>query len=193
MSDNDTPQCGEAQMREILEVAAADTMSGVAAIDQALADYPGDARLHFLKGSLLIEGKRFIGAHAAMRRAVELAPEFHLARFQLGLFELTSGEAEAALVTWQPLHALSQDNFLKIFVEGLEHLIADRFEDCIAALREGIERNQENLPLNNDMQLIIARCGELMAGNGSMPAGSSDSEAVSATSLLLGTSRRPRP
>ncbi len=192
MSNNDTPQCGEAQMREILEVAATNTMSGVAAIDQALGDYPGDARLHFLKGSLLIDEKRFIGAYAAMRQAVELAPDFHLARFQLGLFELTSGEADAALATWRPLLALPVDSYLKNFVDGLEHLVADQFEPCIAELRAGIERNQENLPLNNDMQLIIARCDELMAGNGSVPVGNSDSEAVSATSLLLSTSRRLR-
>lgn len=188
MSDGGKGQCGEARMREILEVAAADTMAGVAAIDTALDSWPDDARLHFLKGSMLIGEKRFIAAHSALTRAVALAPEFHLARFQLGFFELTSGEAETARATWLPLHSLPDDNCLKVFVDGLEHLIADRFEACIAELRRGIALNRENGPLNGDMQLIISQCEEILGGN--KPGSDEGEEAVSATSFLLGTSRR---
>lgn len=190
MSDTMNGQCSDAQIGEILQISAADTMAGVAAIDAALADFPEDARLHFLKGSMLIGEKRFIAAHAALTRAVAIAPEFYLARFQLGFFELTSGEAETAKATWQPLHALPDGNYLKAFVEGLEHLIGDRFDQCIASLRAGIAINQENEPLNNDMRLIIDRCDEILAGGGSSIAAGED-DAVSATSLLLGAKRRP--
>ena len=189
MSEAPTRLCGDAEMQEILGLADADTMAGVAAIDQALISYPGDSRLHFLKGSMLIGEKRFIAAHSALTLAVQHDPDFHLARFQLGFFELTSGEAATALATWQPLHALPPENFLRIFVDGLEHLIADRFEACIASLNSGISCNTENVPLNTDMQLIISRCEELLGQSGSA-SGDSDG-AVSATSLLLGAKRRP--
>lgn len=191
MSGNATELCSDARMREILEASTPDNIAGIATIDAAIADFPGDARLHFLKGSLLISEKRFIAAHAALSRAVALAPEFHLARFQLGFFELTSGEADTALATWQPLHQLPDGIYFRTFAEGLEHLIADRFVECIAALRAGIAINAENEPLNNDMRLIIARCEELIGGSAAAATGESGAEAISATSFLLGSIRRP--
>lgn len=190
MSETSSGNCSDAQIGEILQVSAADTVAGLAAIDVALNDFPEDARLHFLKGSMLIGEKRFIAAHSALSRAVAIAPDFYLARFQLGFFELTSGEAETAKSTFQPLHALPDGSYLKLFVEGLEHLIGDRFDQCIASLRAGIELNQENEPLNNDMRLIIDRCTEMLGGRSSAMGGETD-EAVSATSLLLGAKRRP--
>lgn len=189
MSDSTSQRCSDAEMSEILQIAAGDTMAGVAAIDSALARYPEDARLHFLKGSMLIGEKRFIAAHSALTAAVQLDPDFHIARFQLGFFELTSGEAQTALATWEPLRVLPSDHHLKIFVEGLEHLIADRFEQCVATLRSGMALNTENLPLNADMQLIIDRCIEILGGASSPTSG--DDDAISATSLLLGAGRRP--
>lgn len=189
MSEEMKAQCGDEQMREILMTADADTAAGVAAIDLALVSFPEDARLHFLKGSMLISEKRFIAAHSALAKAVALAPDFHLARFQLGFFELTSGEAETALTTWQPLHALPEGNYLKVFVDGLGHLVADRFENCVDTLRRGMALNHDNLPLNNDMQLIIDRCEEIL---GTGAGDSADSGAVSATSFLLDTARKTK-
>lgn len=176
--------CDEAVMQRLLAAAGEDSGQGVAAIDAALADHPSDPRLHFLKGSLLIGLKRFVEAHDALARAVEIAPDFALARFQLGFFELTSGEAEAARETWRPLRALPAGHWLLSFVTGLEHLIADRFAECIAALREGIGANAENPPLNHDMALIVARCEELLAAQAGAEAAPETAE-VSATSLLL--------
>lgn len=186
MNQTDDSQCSNETMQQLLALAGSDPQQGVDAAERLLMDHPADARLHFLKGSLLIGLKRFIGAHEAMRRAVELAPDFALARFQLGFFELTSGEAATAIQTWQPLKALPQDHYLYLLVEGLEHLAADRFEACIASLRAGIAANRENAPLNGDMGLIIEKCAELMAGaSGNSGDGGGD---VSATSLLLGSS-----
>ena len=176
--------CDDGRMQAILAAADGDSSKGVAAVDVALADYPYDPRLHFLKGSLLIGLKRFVEAHDALSRAVEIAPDFALARFQLGFFELTSGEAEAAVQTWRPLHGLAPEHWMLSFVIGLEHLIADRFAECIAALRAGIAANNENLPLNHDMQLIIAKCEELIAENAADAGGEGQAD-VSATSLLL--------
>ena len=173
---------------ELLAIAQNDTQQGIAALDAALGEFPEDARLHFLKGSLLIGEKRFIAAHAAMSNAIRLDPGYDLARFQLGFFELTSGEAEAAMATWTPLKALAGDSYLRLFVAGLEHLIADRFEPCVSCLRDGISRNRDNAPLNADMELIISRCADLIAGSAKAEADGSE-EAVSATSLLLGIAR----
>lgn len=190
MNQDPNGLCDDAEMLEIVALAEWDSAGAIAAAEQALIAHPNDARLHFLRGSLLIGEKRFILAHAALSRAIVLDPEFHLARFQLGFFELTSGEAEAAQATWQPLANLPESSFLRKFVEGLNHLIADRFEPCIAELRAGIALNAENLPLNADMELIIARCEDILGG--SIRPSDADSAPISATSLLLGSMRQTK-
>lgn len=190
MTQEAAPLCDDTRMSEIVAAAGSDPEAAIGAIDAALSAWPDDHRLHFLKGSLMIGLKRFIGAHSAMAKAVALAPEFAIARFQLGFFELTSGEADAAKSTWQPLKAqLPAEHWMLYFVDGLEHLAADRFAECILALRHGIEHNTENLPLNTDMSLIIEKCAELLGNEGSAP--SSGNDEISATSFLLGN-RTPR-
>lgn len=191
MTADDPRQCDPVRMQDLLAAAGADPARGVAELDRALGEFPDDARLHFLKGSLLIGLGRHVGAHAALARAVELAPDFAIARFQLGFFELTSGELAAARATWTPLYGFPDDHYLRHFVAGLEALVADQFDECIARLRAGQQANSENPVLNRDMDLIIARCDELVRG---MLAADDGCQDVSATSLLLrstgGTSRR---
>lgn len=172
--------CSDEEMAHLLQAMQSDASDELVLAERMIDAYPEDARLHFLRGSLLAGSGRPIEAHASLSRAVALAPEFALARFQLGFFELTSGEAARALATWEPLDTLPADHYLFHFVVGLRHLIADRFADAITALKAGIAVNEENLPLNRDMQLIIAECAGLVGGT------APPSEEASATSVLLG-------
>lgn len=148
--------------------------------------YPEDPRLHFMLGSILAGKGRPIEAHKAMTRAVEIAPGFALARYQLGFFELTSGEAERALSTWGPLLAAPADNYLRIFVEGMTHLIRDEFVEAIEHFESGIMLNRDNEPMNNDIRLLIAECRALLQRSAAEQHAGHDDEELSATSLLLG-------
>jgi tetratricopeptide (TPR) repeat protein len=145
----------DTRMSALLAKAGGDPAGGMRDLDALLAEYPRDPRLHFLKGSLLAGLQDFAGARVAMRRAVDIAPDFVVARFQLGFLLLTSGEPHAAQEAWGPLHALAADHYLRLFVNGLCHLIRDEFEDTIRDLKDGIARNSENPPMNRDMQMII--------------------------------------
>ncbi|HEX4695786.1 hypothetical protein [Sphingomonas sp.] len=158
---------------------ASDDGDELVLVDRALADFPADPRLHFLRGSLLAGIGRPIEALASLKAAVDLAPDFAIARFQLGFFQLTSGEAADALSTWGPLALLPEGHYLRTFVGGLTYLIRDEFPQAIEQLRLGIAANEENPPLNRDMQLIIDRVGEIGSDAGT-------DETMSATSLLLG-------
>jgi tetratricopeptide (TPR) repeat protein len=149
--------------------------------DRLLAEFPDDARLHFLRGSMLAGIGRPIEALPSLRKAVELAPDLAIARFQLGFFLLTSGDAAEALSVWGPLALLANDHYLRLFVAGLTHLIRDEFGDSVQLLREGIAANRENAPLNRDMALIVDQLAKLSSGT--PPSGVDD---ISATSLLLG-------
>lgn len=150
-------------------------------IDKLLAQFPEDPRLHFLRGSNLIGKGRLIEAHHSLSRAVTIAPDFAIARFQLGFFQLTSGEAENALETWGRLDRLPDGHYLRKFVDGLRCLIRDDFQGAIDTLRAGILLNEETPPLSRDMQLIIDRCLPLLATG----PGDGAEAAASETSLIL--------
>ena len=169
--------CSDEEMQQLLAALQSDATDVLALMERLTDAHPDDPRLHFLRGSVLAGANRPIEAHAALSRAVALAPDFSIARFQLGFFELTSGEAGRALATFEPLDSLPADHHLRWFAKGLRHLIRDEFEAAVAALQAGIDANTENLPLNRDMQLIIDRCAE------TNPVEASE---TSATSLLLG-------
>jgi tetratricopeptide (TPR) repeat protein len=170
------------ELGEAIAALEADRDGAEAALDTLSSKYPDDPRLHFMKGSILAGSGRSIEAHRALARAVELAPDYALARYQLGFFELTSGEPQKALGTWGPLLAEPEGNYLRKFVEGMAHLIRDEFAPAIATFEQGIALNTENEPMNNDIRLLIDECRKLQRG--SVGRDNADSE-LSATSFML--------
>jgi tetratricopeptide (TPR) repeat protein len=177
-----TMLCPETKMEELTRALQEDSDDDLQRVDRLISDYPEDPRLHFLRGSILAGIGRSIEALGALRRAVEIAPDFAIARFQLGFFQLTSGEAADALSTWGPLALLPDSHYLRHFVAGLTRLIRDEFEETEKHLREGIAANDENPPLNRDMELILTQVREILAGS---PAQLPPSDGASATSFLL--------
>lgn len=183
-----TTHCDAETMGVLIAGMAEAPAEQIPRLAELIGAFPEDARLHFLLGSALIGEGRHIEAHASLSRAVALAPDFAIARFQLGLFQLTSGEAANALETWGRLDLLPDGHYLRKFVDGLRALIRDDFEGAVAGLRQGIVLNQENPPLNHDMQMLIDKCLEALA--------SSDEEkaVTSETALILSQfSDRRRP
>ena len=128
----------------------------LAGLDELVERYGRDARLHFLRGSLLAGLERYPEARIAMEKAVGIAPGFDLARFQLGFLELTSGDVTAAQSTWIPLLNLPPEDPVKLFVLGLNKMIIDEFDSAITLLEEGISRNTVLPPLNQNIALIVA-------------------------------------
>jgi tetratricopeptide (TPR) repeat protein len=170
------------ELGEVLAALEADAEDAEKVLDRLAAKYPEDPRLHFMRGSVLASSGRPIEAHRALARAVELAPDYALARYQLGFFELTSGEPQKALGTWGPLLAEPEGSYLRKFVEGMKHLIRDEFAPAIALFEEGIVLNEDNEPMNRDIRLLIAECRKLQRTNAARQ--NEDSE-LSATSLIL--------
>lgn len=175
--------CPDAEMQDLLVLVDRDEASGLVRLAGLLADWPGDPRLHFLDGSLKASARNYEAGAAAMRRALDIAPDFALARFQLGFLQLTCGEPFAAQESWGPLHGLGQDNFLRNFVDGLCHMIRDEFPEAVAALEKGIGLNTEILPLNADMELILTEIRDRRSGSG--PVDATGDEPVSAAQMLL--------
>lgn len=171
----------ETDIAELVAILQGGQGEDVVAIDRLLVAFPDDPRLHFMRGSVLAGQKEPIAAYAAMSRAVELAPDYAIARYQLGFFELTSGEAERALSTWGPLLMRERDDYLRVFVEGMTFMIRDEFDRATERFEKGLALNRENEPLNADIRLLMGEVRKLAEG-----ARSAGDQELSATSLLLG-------
>lgn len=178
--------CEDQSMSDLLDKIQSDDSNDVMYVEELLVSFPDDYRLHFMLGSILVEKQKPMEAHAALTRAVTLEPQFILARYQLGFFELTSGEADQALATWGPLLTLPKDNYFRVFVEGLTHLIRDEFQDAIIILQQGTELNEDNIPLNNDIRLLIEECKKLISDNTENSISDNlEDDSQSTTSLIL--------
>lgn len=170
----------------MLEVVARDESQGMAELEKLLGQHPDDPRLHFLKGSLLAGQKSYDAARQEMRKAVDLAPDYAIARFQLGFLLLTSGEAHAAQEAWGPLFGRPEDDPLRLFATGLGHMIRDEFEPAIDLLERGVARNTEVEPLNNDMRLIITELTQKLRGGAGDSSGDDQrGEILSPAQMLL--------
>ncbi|HJT42297.1 MAG TPA: hypothetical protein VJ750_02235 [Rhizomicrobium sp.] len=179
-------QCSDGRILALMESIRSNAQQGMRDVEAILEEYPKDARLHFLKGSLLAGEQDYSAARVCMRRAVDLAPDYHVARFQLGFLLLTSGEPYAAQEAWGPLYSLPSDHYLHIFVRGLCHLIRDEFSDTVKLLEKGVTLNTENPPMNKDMQLIVEHVKQLDQG------GKSDGDVSSVDFLLRQAALKPQ-
>lgn len=150
--------CAPDVMDRLLKTVSADENQGLLEIEAALRSHPNDAQLHFLKGSVLASAQRYDEGRDAIQRAITIAPDYALARFQLGFLELTSGLPAAAVDTWEPLDQLADDNPLRIFANGLGRLAVDDFASALSLLESGIALNHEHPLINDDMQLVIDEC-----------------------------------
>lgn len=187
--------CPDEILAALAQAAGEDTREGLRRADALLGDYPDDPRLHFLKGSLLAALQRYPEAEAAMREAIEIAPGFDIARFQLGLLHLSSGAAVRALEIWGPLSGLAASAPLRLFAEGLQHMVRNDFATASRMLHEGMAANHEHPPLNRDMQMMLDRMQEVGAptppSDPADPAAPTDETISSAHWLLQVSAAKP--
>lgn len=161
MDETGRTLCPDDRMSAVLEHVRRDDEAGLANMATLLQQWPLDPRLHFLKGSVLAGQQRYAEGRQAMARAIEIAPDFAVARFQLGFLDLTSGRPVDAVGVWQKLGDLPDDAPLRLFAEGLSHLAADNFAEARRLLTKGMALNSENPMINADMQLILDEIGAL--------------------------------
>jgi tetratricopeptide (TPR) repeat protein len=138
---------------------------------QASERDPASGIPHFLIGSEQASAGDFAGAEAAFARAVLLSPSFPLARYQLGLLQFSSRRPAVALLTWQPLLELPQEDALLHFVRGLSALAQNAFDAALHHFRIGLACEPANGALCADIrQLAEAVQGLREAGIGDQAA-----------------------
>lgn len=133
-------------------------------LERAAEAHPADPRPLLLLAAEHMHEGRVDAAEALYIAALQRAPDFAIARFQLGLLQFTSGRPAAAQATWSLLERLDEKDPLRLFKTGLELLGQDRFDEARRWLREGIAHNASNPPLNRDMQMVLDRMDQVGLG-----------------------------
>jgi Flp pilus assembly protein TadD len=126
---------------------------------RACEAHPNDPRPLALLGGHFMEQRDLDRAEAAYLTALQRAPDFAIARFQLGLMQFTSGRPVVASTTWAALDALGEDHPLALFKRAFEHVAQDDLTQARRLLLEGIARNTANEALNHDMRVVLDRIG----------------------------------
>ena len=154
---------------------------------QAMALEPGAAMPYYLRATNFAHAGNYELAEACYTACLTRSPDFAIARFQLGLMQVTGGRPALGQATWELLLTLADDHYLKLFAQGLMNLLAQQFEPARTTLERGIALNQENLPLNGDMRGVLDR---LQAAEASLGAGAGQPEAAADAHFLIGAYRQ---
>ena len=159
---------GETAHQLLEEGAAAssrnDSAQAVRLYEQAAKAAPAWALPHFMLGSEFASMGEWPKAEAELANAVLLDPGLRIARYQLGLLQLTCGRAAAALVTWQPLLADRTDDGLAEFIEGFSALVRDDFDGAARQFRAGMSRADVNPAAAADVQRTLDSMGTATTG-----------------------------
>ena len=133
---------------------------------RACAAHPASAAPHFLMGSEYAALGEMDKAETALANAVVLAPALHIARYQLGMLQFSSGRASLAFVTWGPLLELDESQPLLHFVRGFAALAQDDFTVAEAHFEAGLLRNHDNPALSADVRQVIEGMRRAKAAGG---------------------------
>jgi len=135
--------------------ALGDSTTALALLTQASAEQPGSALPYLLMGAEHAKLGAVDKAEAGFANALLLEPGLVVARYQLGLLQLSSARSAMALLTWQPLLQLGESSPLPHFVLGFEALVHDQFVQARQHFEAGLMRNSDNPAMSEDIQMVL--------------------------------------
>jgi tetratricopeptide (TPR) repeat protein len=176
--------CDDDVMAAIVNALNGPDEHALALINEALARWPQDHRLWFLRASIYAGQERRAEARVDFSQTLALAPDNDVARFMLGFLELLEQRVQDAALVWAPLDRLEETDALRLFKSGLLDLSEDRFEIALWQLKKGLELNDRNPAINGYVEAVVARIEAMPASE--RGAASPSNEAPDSHLLLSG-------
>ncbi len=154
---------------------------------QTVAPPAAEARALLLQAAAFAQAQDYDRAEATYLALLEQAPDWDIARFQLGLLQFTSARPAVAAATWRRLDRLADGHPLKLFKAGFEKLARDEFDAAIDAFKQGIACNVENAPLNRDMAMVIERVSQVISPKSGKEEPSGEAPSLPTDHILVAT------
>lgn len=127
---------------------------------QAIDEQPASPQAYFLLGSECAATGDMVRAEQHFSTALLLNPQWHVARYQLGLLQFSDGRLSAALLTWQPLAVLEAGSPLPHWIRGFAALARDEFAAARQSFELGLACGQDNPAMSADILRILAALPE---------------------------------
>jgi tetratricopeptide (TPR) repeat protein len=108
-------------------------------------------------------------AEEGFKRAVELGPDFPMARFQYGQILLVKGDLPECKAVLQPLTTLDNSLALTHFAKGMVAAADEQLDDAIQSLQYGLSLPQDIPVLADDMSRVLNNLHALKNGGGATP------------------------
>src|SRR5262245_58116607 len=134
-----------------------DSGSALGYFKLALSKSPSHAKAHWAIAAEYAALKMPERAAPHFASAVELDPNQSVARFQYGLLLLTGGQISQAEAVWEPLDSLAATDPVRLFKQGLLHMVRDEFDKALATLRDALAQPGIDAALGRDVEATIAR------------------------------------
>ncbi len=113
------------QLARFLNGTRAEEAAGV--IDEAIADNPKSAELLQVKGEMLWSRRDANGAVQLFGKALEIDPDYQLARLSRANVNVARGEFAAADQDLDPILQASPENFMAKYLRGLEYVKRQKY------------------------------------------------------------------
>ncbi len=105
----------------------------------------------------------FAAAEGLFAQAVLLAPDFHLARYQLGLLQFSGGRAQLALLTWAPLLEWPASEPFPHLVRAFSALASDDLDGAKALFGQALPLARDNEGMVADIERLMQAIDESTA------------------------------
>lgn len=125
-------------------------------LKSGLAEFPNSAQLHFLLGAVYAQLKQYEDAIYTYKQAIHFDSTLYIAHFQLGLLLATLEKPLDAKNVLLPLKGMT-DNYLGTFAQAVIAILDDHIDEALQLIQLGINTNQENINLNQDMFALAER------------------------------------
>ena len=158
--------CPSEQIADMLELAGRAPEIALNEIEGVMCRVPNGRPVTISPRVAACRREKYETAKLALYEALRIAPDYELARFQLGFLNITSGETAEAKDVWVGLSTLVDGHPLRLFARGLTALANDDFEVAKSCLAQGISCNLEVPFLNRDMQVILEQITKSQSASG---------------------------
>ena len=125
-------------------------------------DLKPDANTQYILAAEHAEIGMLERATAEMCKAIELDSSLWTAYLQLGLLYMMQNQAQQAIDAWSSLQSLDEEDPLHLFGLGLTCVLEGKYPEAVTLLERGINQNQTNPALNNDMVGVLNRVKNAM-------------------------------
>lgn len=157
---------------------------------EAMRISPASAVPHFLLAANFAQQGDSQEAEAQFIQCLLRDPTFALARFQLGLLQLTNGRGSVAMATWDPLLASVEDTYLKRFAQGFQEILLGNRASAERFFREGMSRNTGLPLLNRDIEGVLGRLAAMPGSQAESGAAGLPEEVQETAHFLVGAYRQ---